>query len=98
MLPLSMTILPTFLTGLRDLSGTLAVIAGAGRWTLTSAQTGVTVTGGDAGATSTLRLDPCDLALLVWGRISVDEAVSRGATIEGDAALPAAVLETLDPL
>jgi uncharacterized protein (TIGR03083 family) len=98
LLPHTMAILPDVLRAARDLPGTLALVGGERRWTVSPAATGVTVTEGDAPAAATVRLDPRELVLLVWGRISLDEAVSRGATVEGDASLPPAVLNQLDPL
>jgi hypothetical protein len=59
---------------------------------------GVAVEEGGAGGGTSLRLDPRDLVLLVWGRISLAEALQRGAAVEGDAAPVERLLAQLDPL
>ncbi|HEX3607202.1 MAG TPA: maleylpyruvate isomerase family mycothiol-dependent enzyme [Candidatus Dormibacteraeota bacterium] len=92
-LPHTLAVLPAFVTGA---TGTEAVElrTGDGTWTLTPAA----VEEGSSGAAATLRIDPGDLVLLTWGRISLAGALERGAVIEGDAAAVERLLGGLDPL
>ena len=98
LLPHALAVLPAFLGGVRDLEAPLALVAGEQRWTVAPAGGGVAVQEGGAGGGTTLRLDPRDLVLLVWGRISLGEALRRGGTVEGDAAPVERLLAQLDPL
>jgi len=96
-LPHAAAVLPAFLAGARDLAGPVGLAAGDRSWTVAATSDGVTVSeGGTAG--TTLRLDPGELVLLIWGRISLADALARGATVDGDPASLEALLAQLDPL
>jgi uncharacterized protein (TIGR03083 family) len=97
-LPHSAAVLPAFLERVRDLAAPVELAAGERRWTVAPAADGLTVTEGGSGAGTTLRLDPRDLVLLVWGRISLADAVARGGVIDGDPAPLRSLLSQLDPL
>jgi uncharacterized protein (TIGR03083 family) len=98
LLPHSLSVLPSFLSGVSDLGAAVELVAGEQRWTVAPAAAGVAVEEGGAGGGTSLRLDPRDLVLLVWGRISLAEALQRGAAVEGDAAPVERLLAQLDPL
>ncbi len=98
LLPHAMAVLPSFLAGAGDLEAPVEVVAGEQRWTLAPASPGVTVEEGAAGGGTRLRIAPADLVLLVWGRITLAEARTRGAGVDGDAAALERLLAQLDPL
>jgi uncharacterized protein (TIGR03083 family) len=98
LLPHALAVLPSFLGGVGDLAAPVELVAGERRWTVAPAAGGVTVEEGGAGAGTALRIDPRDLVLLVWGRISLPEALERGAAVDGDQALVERLLAGLDPL
>ena len=96
-LPHSAAVLASFLTGARDLAAPVGLAAGDRSWTVAASAERVTVSEG-GGAGTTLRCDPGELVLLVWGRISLADALARGATVDGDPASLEALLAQLDPL
>ncbi|HEX6493052.1 MAG TPA: hypothetical protein VF112_06040, partial [Candidatus Dormibacteraeota bacterium] len=96
-LPHSAAVLPAFLEGARDLAEPVALAAGDQSWTVAASADGVTVTEGAAAAT-TLRADPGELVLLIWGRISLAEALARGARVDGDTSTLESLLAHLNPL
>lgn len=98
LLPHSMAVLPSFLATVTGLAAPVAVVAGERSWMLAPASAGVSVAEGRGAAGATLRIDPRDLVLLVWGRITLAEALGRGATLEGDRPLVERLLAQLDPL
>lgn len=95
-LPHAAAVIPAFLTAVRDLAAPVDIVAGERRWTVAPSAEGVTLSEG--GGSTTLRLDPRDLVLLVWGRITLAEALARGGAIDGDAAVVESLLTRLDPL
>ncbi|TMD95954.1 MAG: maleylpyruvate isomerase family mycothiol-dependent enzyme [Chloroflexi bacterium] len=97
-LPHAAAVLPSFLAGARDLVAPVELVAGDQSWTLAPSTGGVAVTDGGQGARSTLRLDPGELVLLVWGRITLADALARGGRIDGDAASLESLFAQLDPL
>jgi uncharacterized protein (TIGR03083 family) len=97
-LPHSMAVLPSFLERVRDLAAPVELAVDERRWTLSPSAQGITATESGGGAGTTLRLDPRDLVLLIWGRIAVADALARGAAIDGDPAPLESLFAGLDPL